>query len=94
MANTSQVHKEKRSQKRKDRQERKRQRQERRKERDLNPDLPDAADPPEPVSAQNQGVEQRRAKRRTLSAYMLKNADLVCKWLRNYMHLFCIADDA
>ena len=31
---------------------------------------------------------------KTLPGYMAKNADLVCRWLRNYMHLFCKVDDA
>ena len=31
---------------------------------------------------------------KTLPGYMAKNADLVCRWLRNYMYLFCKVDDA
>lgn len=90
MANTSPEHKEKRSQKRKDRQERKRQRQERRKEKNLEPDPVPAKED----SSKKQSDARKCPRRKSLPGYMAKNADLVCKWLRNYMHLFCMVDDA
>lgn len=35
-----------------------------------------------------------KKRKKTLPGYMAKNAETVCRWLRNYMYLFCKVDDA
>ena len=94
MANTSLVHKAKRSQKRKDRQERKHERQMRRKRENLEIDEKIPKNVKNGETSDKRSEEEPRRKRKTLPGYLAKNADRICEWLRNYMYLFMKVDDA
>ena len=82
VANTSQKHKEKKSQKRKDRQLRREQKQ---KDKQA-------------AIVQNsfllQSAQEMKGITKSLPGFLAKNADLICKWLKEYAILFQKADDA
>lgn len=94
MANTSPVHKAKRSQKRKDRQERKHERQMRRKRENLEIGEKTLENGRNGENPEESSPEEPKRRRKTLPGYLAKNSAEICRWLRNYLYLFMKADDA
>lgn len=89
MANTSEKHKQKKSQKRKDRQERRRIKREEKKKQEYEKEI-------EKTKKQIEKIKTLRIKKskKTLPGFLAKNAEVICQWLRSYLKLFMVADDA
>ena len=88
MANTTERHKQKKSQKRKDRQERRRQKQLQR--------IADEADKMEEGPQENCVVDneqEKPKKKKSIPGLLAKNKDNIVRWLKDYLLMFMKCDD-